>query len=226
MTHKASLYGNRDFAHRLVDAAPSGSVMTINAPRRERFKECVHCGKRFEKDARNTWAYWERAKYCSRSCVGLAHTIHANANRQPIEKVFSKWFDKGDGCWEWKGAIDRDGYGAFSYAGKMYKAHRMSLEIDGRPVPKGMFACHRCDNPKCVRPDHLYAGTHEQNVSDMVSRMRHKYGSRHYAAKITEADVIAIRKDPRKTAEIAKDYGINSSNITMIKNRRTWRHIP
>jgi hypothetical protein len=134
-------------------------------------KNCGHCGGEFARDKRNTYAYWARAKYCSRSCAGAAIAAAKIAARLPRETDFLKWFTPGDGCWEWQGAIDRDGYGIFSYAGKTSRAAREALAFDGRDPGNG-FACHHCDNPRCVRPSHLFVGTNRDNMQDMVQKGR------------------------------------------------------
>jgi hypothetical protein len=134
-------------------------------------KMCSHCGNLFQRGD-NSRAYFERAKYCGQACSGAAQTLRAESTRKPMAECFSKWVAKSDGCWAWTGGRDKDGYGAFSYGRKTYRAPKIALELDGRPVPDGMIACHHCDNPACVRPSHLYVGTYKQNFDDMVRRGR------------------------------------------------------
>jgi hypothetical protein len=86
---------------------------------------------------------------------------------------FARWLTKTDDCWLWIGAIGADGYGRFNYEGRQYRAHRLALELAGTKLGDGLFACHHCDNPKCVRPDHLFAGTNQDNMRDMVRKWRH-----------------------------------------------------
>lgn len=190
------------------------------------WKNCAQCRVRFHRDKRNTWVHWGNAKFCSRLCSGQYGAKRWHEIRLPMAEDFARWFDKTDGCWEWKGAIDRNGYGAYGYKGKSMRAPPIALMLDGRPVPKGMYACHHCDNPRCVRPDHLYAGTPKDNVRDMLSRGRNPVGSKHYAARITEDDVVAIRASSLSPKELATVYPVCASNITMIRNRRTWKHVP
>lgn len=135
-------------------------------------KSCEHCGRVFSKDPRNTWKYWERAKYCSQACSGEAWAATAKLRQPSIREKFQSYVVKADGCWRWSGPRDKDGYGVFFVAKKQYRAPVVALEVDGRPVPKGMYALHHCDNPECVRPDHLYPGTPKQNVADMIDRGR------------------------------------------------------
>ena len=79
---------------------------------------------------------------------------------------------KGDGCWEWQGAM-ANRYGAFKLAGRQIGAHRLALQLGGEEdIPSGMVVCHRCDNPRCVRPDHLFVGTRSDNSQDMSRKGR------------------------------------------------------
>lgn len=96
----------------------------------------------------------------------------------PPEERFWASVQKTDGCWLWTGPRDKDGYGIFHVDGKNIKAHRYSYELHRGPIPEGLWGLHKCDNPPCVRPDHLYAGTHIDNVNDAVERGRVPTGDR------------------------------------------------
>lgn len=183
-------------------------------------KACAYCGNIFARDKRNTWAYWEKAKFCSRACNAAAWSITAAARRPAIEEVFNRYTTKADGCWPWSGLTDKDGYGVFFHAKKQYRAPAFALKLDGRPVPKGLMACHTCDNPICVRPDHLYPGTPKQNVADMIQR-----GRGNYAKKLTPAQVIEIRGSKETHENLAASYGVSRSNISQIKERKIWRNV-
>ena len=81
--------------------------------------------------------------------------------------------EKTDSCWNWKASL-KSGYGGFQYNGHFVRAHRASWHMHNGPIPEGIFICHKCDNPLCVNPEHLFLGTHRDNVLDAVSKGRFK----------------------------------------------------
>jgi hypothetical protein len=132
------------------------------------------------------------------------------------------------GCWLWTAVCTEKGYGKFRADNrKIARAHRVSYELYIGDIPKGMFVCHKCDNPGCVNPDHLFIGTAADNTNDMMKKGRGVFlkGERHGRARFSEDDIVAIRADTRSQIEIAKEYGVHESTISHIKTRRTWSHV-
>lgn len=106
--------------------------------------------------------------HCSMKCY--KKTMQANI--QPLRVRFWSKVKKSDQCWEWQGANVPKGYGIIGKNGRNQYAHRVSWELHKGIIPKGLLVCHHCDNPKCVRPDHLFVGTHQDNLRDMSRKGR------------------------------------------------------
>lgn len=106
-----------------------------------------------------------------------------------VEHSFFSKIDQSGECWEWKASQYKFGYGAFYNGKKVTHAHIFSYEIHFGEIPKGLFILHSCDNPKCVNPDHLRAGTQKENVKDMIDRKRAKFG---FKRKIQNNKVFCI----------------------------------
>ena len=132
-------------------------------------------------------------------------------------------------CWEWTAAKIGDGYGKMLIDGKFYLAHRLSYMLTRGDIPEGMFVCHRCDNPPCVNPNHLFTGTNEDNVRDRDEKGRTASGTRNGNSKLTKDEVLAIRELGRQgdhsNAEIGQQYGVDGSYVSALIHRRYWKHI-
>ena len=149
-----------------------------------------------------------------------------------IEKRFWLKVNKTDKCWNWKCGKDKDGYGQFWDCKKNFYAHRFSFQLfHNRLIQDKMFICHTCDNPSCVRPDHLFEGTHTDNMTDMVNKGRtHTLrGSLQLNSKLTEKQVLEIRKEYTNTKttqkKLAIEYGVCQQLIGDIINRKKWNHV-
>lgn len=134
------------------------------------------------------------------------------------------------GCIEWTAAKQkRFGYGAvwFPRLGKMQLAHRVSYMLSVGEIPVGMCVLHRCDNPPCINPDHLFLGTCSDNIQDMIGkgRKRNATGQRHGLSKLTPEQVLAIRCDTRTMRVVAKDYGVGPTTIHAIRHEHMWKHL-
>lgn len=196
-------------------------------------KICIACGASFfltHAQAKSADIRGE-GKYCSRMC--------ARRNRAPLPSPSERFWnqvDKGRGetsCWLWIGHQDKFGYGRFTVTSedgqKHLRAHRYSYEMAYGKIGEGLNVCHKCDNPPCVNPAHLFLGTHQDNVKDKIQKGRQARGERNNHAKLTTDQVIAIREALRAGIaghKLAITYGISPYVISSIKRRKTWRHIP
>jgi hypothetical protein len=134
------------------------------------------------------------------------------------------------GCWLWLGKLYRNGYGsAWTHGAEAY-AHRASWEAFVGPIPTGLSVLHRCDTPACVNPEHLWLGTHRDNMRDMTMKGRHARigltGERHPAAKITEETARQIRQRRGENQRaLAREFGVSQATVWAIQSRRHWRHL-
>lgn len=138
---------------------------------------------------------------------------------------------KSDGCWEWMGNRGPRGYGTIKVAGKVYRTHRYAYALVNGPIPEGYFVCHRCDNPPCCRPDHLFLGTAKDNNHDMMRKGRYVNGSALHPEKkarglrcgtgrIPFETIVAIRSDRIEKripyGVLAVKYAVSKSHVARI----------
>lgn len=149
--------------------------------------------------------------------------------RWPLNQVDRFWSQvkkaEGDGCWEWVGAVGSAGYGRVHFDGRLQQAQRVAWELTNGPIPGGLWALHKCDNPKCIRPDHLFLGTCQDNWDDCRRKKRQAYGERNGCSKLTTEQALAIKSDPRRHRIIAKAYGIDQSSVTKLKRGQRWIYL-
>lgn len=132
-------------------------------------------------------------------------------------------------CWEYTGYVDKYGYGHFRFESKRWLTHRASWYENFGDIPKDMYVLHKCDNPPCCNPKHLFLGTALDNTKDMISKGRMNVGKRerHRSAKLTEAIVLQIRAEyatcNTSYGKLALKYNLSRSNIAAIITYRTWK---
>lgn len=134
------------------------------------------------------------------------------------------------GCWNWQGAGARcgNGRGVIKIDGRQYRLSRVVLMLAGVAFKRGDCALHTCDNPRCIRPDHLWIGTHANNMADRgrKGRTARLWGDVNPQAKLSVSTVLAIRAADGMQAEIAAEYGVSQQHVSDIKLGRSWAHLP
>jgi hypothetical protein len=129
-------------------------------------------------------------------------------------------------CWVWTAAKDQKGYGHFGVGrSTSRKAHRVSFEMFCEEIPQGSIVCHRCDNPSCVNPDHLFIGTQADNAQDRDAKGRQAFGERSGRAKLTASDIPKIRMSNLSERAIARQMGVSRPTISAVLRGETWRHV-
>lgn len=133
------------------------------------------------------------------------------------------------GCWDWESFKDPNGYGRLNVNGRPQLAHRISYQIHFGTIPSGMAVCHKCDNPSCTNPAHLFLGTQADNVADMHvkrrARKRGMKGTEHHMAKMNEDTVRAIRASDAPDSQLAREHDVSRATIHSIRNFRSWKHV-
>jgi hypothetical protein len=156
-----------------------------------------------------------------------------------------------DECWPWRAGRFEYGYGHFKMNGKDWHSHRLAYELSSGEIPAGIFVCHHCDNPPCCNPKHLFLGTPEDNVRDMIDKGRRRFGSfetsrrvingreswskpnsrmphgeRHYNARLTLEQVAELRAAYAtggvRQVDLAARYGVDQTHVSRIVRGTKW----
>lgn len=171
------------------------------------------------------------------------------STRRPIEDRFWEKVDKSGDCWNWMGSKDKHGYGVLSVENRPMRANRLCWIINEGPIPKGLHVLHTCDNPACVRPDHLFLGTHADNMQDCAKKGRvgsqvhpERYprgprplgqqqqvrGEAHGKAKLNDAVVRRIREldtQGYNYTQIGCMFNVGRNTVRRVIQRECWQHV-
>jgi len=134
-------------------------------------------------------------------------------------------------CWVWKGSLAvRGGYGQLNNKGRLLKAHRIAFELAFGKIPKGAHICHKCNNPPCCNPGHLYAGDNLSNTRDKIKagtqfKIPPQAGEKNYQTKFKAADIKAIRSSSESGASLARKFKVSKASISAIRRFKTWKSI-
>ncbi|HEY2618026.1 MAG TPA: HNH endonuclease signature motif containing protein [Acetobacteraceae bacterium] len=179
---------------------------------------CTYCATPVARHKRASYG----TTFCSRAC----YSAFQHATGKSLER-FESFFTKGqyDECWPWLGAIGKDGYGRLKISQRMIRAHRASYKFYRGPIAEGLLVCHRCDNPPCVNPAHLFLGSPADNSRDAAIKGRMARGEGVWRAILTPGDVLSIDAASGRYQDIADAIGTTKAAVAAVKQRRTWRHL-
>jgi hypothetical protein len=165
-------------------------------------------------------------------CTGRARK-HLNLpfiGQIPMHKRFDEFIaiNSETGCHEWLAGKNNKGYGILGYEGGKMLSHRFAWERKNGKIPKGMCCLHKCDNPACNNPDHLFLGTHYENMMDRDAKNRGSLGSRNAMAKVNETiakEIDDLLRSGMRVFEVAKKTGYNEDIVHNILRGKTWTHV-
>jgi hypothetical protein len=171
-----------------------GCVMRKNAiAARIPPRNCIQCGAEYQSKNR-------RQKYCTIRCAKLHHhAVNPELSQRPILDRFWARIEKTDTCWNWTRSKSKAGYGFMSIKGVHMYMHRFSYELHFGVIPDGLYVCHRCDNPSCVRPEHLFLGTALENTRDCIAKGRDYNARRKTPPKTPSPNQLTSLSESRKT---------------------------
>lgn len=132
---------------------------------------------------------------------------------------------KTDNCWIWKGCLIPGGYGQIWLNNRMVNAHRVAWEITYGHIPERLYVLHSCDNPPCIRPNHLFLGTQAENQQDSISKGRFARGGKNGQAKLTISKVNEIKISKLSQRKLANQFHVSRRTITDILKGRSWKWV-
>ena len=149
--------------------------------------------------------------------------------KNTLSSVWARVEKRGpDECWLWRGHHAKFGYGVSTINCVPVLLHRVAWEMTHGPIPKGNFVCHKCDNPRCCNPNHLFLGTQADNMRDAAVKGRMNRGEARWCAKLTEDDVREMRRlsaSGERPAALSRKFGISLQNTIRVVRGQIWKHV-
>lgn len=197
---------------------------------------CKTCKKEYEVEC------WRKiSSFCSKECKYkkssswllknsfIIENATSQEKRERLKSHFDKQVIRKNGCWEWKGKSEK-GYPKMTCRKKLGSnlGHRASWIIHNGDIPEGLSVLHGCDNKICTNPEHLFLGTNQDNVNDMLNKRRNPIGSKVGTSKLFEFQVKDIKiklKNGISPCKLAKEYNVTLQAISLIKNGKNWKHV-
>jgi HNH endonuclease len=208
-------------------AAPPLQKSTTEGPNPSGFCMC-NCGRRTllakHDDVKTGQVKGKPRRFCTghrfvfKECVPLKKRFWAKVNKLPGN----------NSCWLWTASKDTFGYGQICVKGEMFSSHRVSFEMSRGKIPDGAQVLHKCDNPSCIRPKHLFLGNDAINSKDRVAKGRQAKGEKIHTAKLTARRVMqlrSLRAEGYKYTELSEWFGIGVPQVFSICKGRAWKHI-
>lgn len=146
------------------------------------------------------------------------------------EDVWKRIYKRNENdCWEWEGYKDKDGYGTIHLEYKTRRVHRIVYELTYGSIPNRLYVLHKCDNPSCCNPNHLFIGTVQDNSDDQKRKRRTTVGDKHGRSKLTEKNILEIKRlyntGDYYQSDLGKLFNISHQEISRIINNKRWRYL-
>lgn len=188
---------------------------------------CAVCGKPISKHPKVSKARWAKQRFCSPGCASKSINPELVLTPELMKQAILKRVavDAETGCWNYQMGLDASGYAWLRWGGKSWRGNRLSYHLWNGGLPPGAHVLHRCDNRRCVNPEHLFLGVNADNVADRDTKGRQARGERSAQAKLTDQMVRDIRTSRATTVALSKKYGVGETAISKARRGMTWKHV-
>lgn len=199
-------------------------------------RRCLACKplRDFPTSKRNKDGFESYCKPCKKDYSHQNYMEYRKQGKRKHPPLYERFWSKvgiagKDECWLWKASCTVFGYGQLYYHGKPERAHRLAWLLTYGDIPTGMHVLHKCDVPACCNVNHLFLGTHQENMYDMITKMRYAHGDDFTNSKLTSDKVIKMRElydsGLYTTTEIGEVFHTSRQNVNDIGKRRSWKHL-